>query len=192
MTDTISAAADDLRQQICEKVDRIKGDPAMGEIVKMQAALNGLEDFLNRPRTTLGALFGLDGGAAIAPMAAMQPDEFVNLPALDAAKRFLRKVGKPARPFSDIVRGVRSGGGVVNYEDKLRTQLVRSNDVKKVADDLFGLAEWYPARKGRPPAEGGSKAVRPASLADLNDDGEDEHEEVESPNAENAPPADNE
>ncbi len=187
MDDAISAAADNIREQIQEKVDQVKSNPLMAEIVKLQAALNGLETLLGRPTTPLAQFFGLDLSSTTAPSAAIAPDEYVNVPALDAAKRYLRKVGKPARPFADIVRGVRSGGGVVNYEDKLRIQMVRSNDVKKVGEDLFGLNEWYPARKGRPPAEGG-KAPRGTSLTELSDEGGDNdqpegEEENASPDA---------
>jgi hypothetical protein len=161
MSDTLSAAADTLREQIQEKVERVKADPLLAEIFKMQATLNGLEDLLGRARTVLPALFGFDAASGPAtPSAVIAIDEFVNLPALDAAKRYLRKAGKPARSFADIVRGVRAGGGVVNYEDKLKIQLVRSGDVKKVGDDSFGLAEWYPARKGRPPGEAGKATTK--------------------------------
>jgi len=186
MDDTILAAADTIRAQIQEKVDQVKSDPAMAEIVNLQSALNGLEAILGRPQSTLAQFFGLDrsvGGTPVGP--AIAPDEFVNLPALDAAKKFLRKVGRPARPFAEIVRGVRAGGGVVNYEDKFKTQMIRSNDVKKVGEDLFGLAEWYPARKGRPPSDGGGKTRTtintPEGEVEISDDDVDAGTENASP-----------
>jgi len=188
MDDAISAAADKLREQLAEKVDQLKTNPAMTEAIKLQTALNALEGVLNRPLTSLAQLFALDVGvAATVSAAVIAPDEFVNLPALDAAKKYLRKVGKPARQFNDILRGVRAGGGVVNHEDKLRIQLGRSNEVKKVGDDLYGLLDWYPARKGRPPAEGGK--MRAASLTEF---GDEEPGQTDDQEEENASPATNE
>ena len=169
MDDAISSAADNLRAQIQAKVDQVKSDPVMAELIKLQTALNALEAVLGRPATSLAQFFALESGGTPTMTTAIAPDEFVNLPMLDAAKRFLRKVGKPARPFGDVVRGVRAGGGLVNYEDKLKIQLVRSNDVKKVGEDLFGLADWYPARKGRPPADG-ARTTRAASLSEFTDE----------------------
>lgn len=190
MDHAIAAAADALRATIAAKVEEVKANPTMAEILRHHMALNSLEDVMGRPKTSLASLFALESSAGgAAPAISFPPDEFVNLPALDAAKRFLRKVGKPARPFADIVKGIRAGGGVVNYEDKLRAQLVRSNDVKKVGDDLWGLMEWYPARKGRPPAEANGKSqVRSANLVEA----VDEAPEDDVLEEENASPAANE
>ena len=136
----------------------------MGEVVKLLPILNGLETLLNHPRTTLGSLFAMDASAdAAGATVALQPDEFVHLPALDAAKKYLRMAGKPARPFNEIVEAIKTHGGEVGREDRLRIQLVRStSDIKKVGEDHFGLTIWYPARKGRPVGS----ANRPAGAED--------------------------
>ncbi len=179
MTDSIFAAVTSLREQIQTKVDAIKSDPAMAEILKLQKALNALEVLLGRSATSLSQVFALeegDGGGS----PSVAPDEFVHVPALDAAKRYLKKAGKPARPFAEIVAAIKAGGAVVTAEDRLRIQLVRStSEVKKVGDDLFGLLDWYPARKGRPPGSKG-RAV------DADDEPENPAEETESSGGDDA------
>lgn len=191
MTQSYLDAANDMKRDIAAKVATIKSSPEMVSVMAMLPLLNGMEALLNQPRTTLGALFALESteGAAT-PTLALQPDEFVNLPALEAAKKYLRMAGKPARPFREIVKAIKDHGGEVGREDRLKIQLVRStSDIKKVGEDRFGLTAWYPPRKGRPV---GSQNRQVGDV--LDDDVEDvelqpdaEADELE-PETENAPP----
>src|SRR6266702_6527734 len=112
MSQEIQTAADKLRGQIAEKVATIKGDPQMIEVIQLLAALNGLEPLLQQPKTTLSSFFALNGEAAsagsttVAAAEGRRPvitrDEFVHVPALEAAKRYLRKAERPARSLDEI------------------------------------------------------------------------------------------
>jgi hypothetical protein len=87
----------------------------------------------------------------------VEPDEFVGLDALDAAKKFLKKPRK-AVPFKDIVAAIRAGGGDPGSEQKLKVSLARSTwDIVKVGEDRFGLLEFYPHIKRGKKKNGASK-----------------------------------
>lgn len=150
MTDPLTTAAQKLKEEITEHVEEVKSNPLIAEILKKKKALNALEELLGLPTTKLGQILSLD--AEESAQVHVGPDEYVHLPMLDSAKAYLRKAGKPARTIEEIIEAIRRGGGVVSNEDRLKVQLVRSTgEIKKVGDGLFGLLEWYPARKGRPP-----------------------------------------
>lgn len=152
MTDPLNAAADKLKEEINEHVAELKASPLVVEIQKKQKALNALEELLGVPATKLGTILSLGTATEEGAPVEVGPDEFVHLPMLDAAKAYLKKAGKPARDIDEIIAAIRRGGGIVTAVDRLKTQLVRStSEVKKVSDTHFGLLEWYPARKGRPP-----------------------------------------
>jgi hypothetical protein len=180
MNQEMQSAAAALRRELGEKVAAIKNDPQMAEVMEMVRVLNGLEGLIQQSKTTLAQVFALEDGtatAAITPTVA--PDEFVHIAALEAAKRYLRKVGKPAREFREIVTAIKAGGGEVRDEAALRNSLIRSTaDIKKVSDSLFGLLEWYPARRGRPP---GSKSTNGQN--DAQDDGEQQQTQDAEENA---------
>src|SRR5437868_5815461 len=142
MSQEIQNAAEALRRQAAEKVEAIKGDPDFAAAIQVVAALNALEVLLHQPKTTLSALFALDAGEATGSGTAVVVDEFVNLSPLEAAKRYLEKIGRPARKLDEIISGIRSGGGEVTNKSSLRNQLNRSADVKAVAEDVFGLSGW--------------------------------------------------
>jgi hypothetical protein len=149
--DSYSQAADDMRRDIQQKVETIKDSPEMREITRLLPILNGLEQLLDHPPTSLSQLFALPGSPEASGAASLLPDTFVHMTTLDAAKKYLKIVGKPARPFREIVEAIKAHGGEVGREDRLRIQLVRSTaEVKKVGDDRYGLLEWYPSRRGRP------------------------------------------
>jgi hypothetical protein len=182
-------AANDLRRQITEKVTDIKSSPEMTAILQLVPLLNGLEALLGQPPTSLGALFALgesSAAGAIVQTAALRPDEFVHLPALEAAKRYLKKAGQPARPFKEIVEAIKTHGGEVGREDRLKIQLIRSTaDIKKVGDDLFGLLEWYPSRRGRPVGSGGARGTEVDAADESSSDASEHEKAIEE---ENAPP----
>jgi hypothetical protein len=43
MDDTLKAAAEQVKQQLRDKVEAIKGDPQVAELLKLQKGLNSLE-----------------------------------------------------------------------------------------------------------------------------------------------------
>jgi hypothetical protein len=158
MSQEIQNAADALRRQAAEKVEGIKGDPRLAEVIQVLTALNALEVLLQQPKTTLAALFAPETGGGAGPVmmtASVAVDEFVNLSPLEAAKQYLDKIGRPARNLDDIIKGIKAGGGDVPNKSALRNQLNRSAEVKAVSGDVFGLAAWYPKKRGRPVGSGG-------------------------------------
>lgn len=163
MTNPIQTAADDLKRQLAEKVEAMKSLPAMAEVLKLQQALNALEDVLAVQRTSLAEVFGLDAGVNVP----IRSDEFYGLSALDAAKKYLKKRGE-ARPLKEIIEAIRSGGGQPGSETDLRESLSRSTyQIAKVGQDLYGLVEFYPNLK-----RGKKKGGRRCGFRDLRDAGD--------------------
>jgi hypothetical protein len=159
MSNEIESAADAIRRTLSEKVSAVKNDPVIVEVIKNLTALNALESLLGLPKTTLSGLFDLGGElstTATTASVAIAPDEFVHIAPLEAAKRYLRKVQKPARPFTEIVKAIKAGGADVRDEGALKNQLVKSTSQIKQIGDLYGLLEWYPKKRGRPVGGGGS------------------------------------
>jgi hypothetical protein len=141
MSDTIRNTIAELKRQIAEQVAAIKADPKLVEILKLHQAVNTLENLLSERQTPLSEAFGLDSGTPT-----VKPGEFFGLTPLDAAKSYLKRRGE-AREFKDIVAAIRMGGVpiAVSEEDQLRVSLGRSTlEVAKIADDLYGLLEFYP------------------------------------------------
>ncbi len=139
MDDSIRLAAEKLRQELDQKVEKLKADPIMAEVLRLHTALNTLEDLLQEPHTSLAVIFGMDKSSEVQ----IRADEFYGLQPLEAAKKYLRKAGE-ARPFQEIVEAIVKGACRVSDEDTLRRSLIRSTaDVAKVSEDLFGLVEFY-------------------------------------------------
>lgn len=133
----------------------------MTALLRNLTGLNAIEDLMQVPRTSLGDLLGLGdlvaGGGS--QLSRVKFDEFVAMPALEAAKRYLRK-GGDARPFPEIVDAIKAGGGKVDGEEALRTGLSRSTlDIVKLGD-RYGLLEHYPRIQ-----RGGGKKRKAASDA---------------------------
>jgi hypothetical protein len=172
MSNEIINAAESLRRQAAEKVEAIKGDPRMTEVLQVLAALNALETLLQQPKTTMSALFALEiGESAPVTGSAFLLDEFVNVTPLEAAKKYLAKVGRPARNLDDIIKGIKAGGGEVTNRSVLRNQLNRSGEVKTIGDDVFGLTEWYPKKRGRPVGSGGASGSEAQDDEETTDEG---------------------
>ncbi|HEY4258284.1 MAG TPA: hypothetical protein VGM66_13810, partial [Candidatus Udaeobacter sp.] len=125
----------------------------MASIVKLHGAINQLEDLAGQKRTSLAMVLNFGTAAEETPDAEqrsairVEPHEFYGLDALEAAKRYLHKVG-PSRKsalFTDIVSAIKNGGGDPGNEDKLRLSLSRSTyEVAKIGDDRYGLLEFFP------------------------------------------------
>lgn len=139
MENPIRTSIATLRQEIDLKVEKIKADPTMAEILRLHNALNTLEDLIQEPHTNLAVIFGMDKSAGVH----IRADEFYGLQPHEAAKKYLRRAGE-ARPFQEIVEAIQKGGCRVSDEDTLRRSLIRSTaDVAKVSEDVFGLVEFY-------------------------------------------------
>jgi hypothetical protein len=84
---------------------------------------------------------------------AIQPDTFVGLNIAEAASKYLRTVGRPARTTEQVADALRRGGLSVTL-GSVSAILRRNNnsgegDVIKVGRGLWGLQEWYPGRPRR-------------------------------------------
>ena len=145
MSSPFETAAAEARRLAAEHAATLKEHPAMKELLRVHAGLNAIEDLMQQERTSLGDLLGLgdlaSGGGS--QLSRVKFDEFVATPALEAAKKYLRK-GSDARPFPEIVDAIRAGGGKVDDEEALRVGLSRSTlDIVKLGD-RYGLLEHYP------------------------------------------------
>src|SRR5439155_10537551 len=77
-------------------------------------------------------------------------DAFFRMTVPDAIKKFLKMVGKPARPVTEIVDGLNHGGLEVAYPT-VYTSLTRLKDKGVVkAGENWGLEEWYPPAPNKP------------------------------------------
>jgi uncharacterized protein YoaH (UPF0181 family) len=93
------------------------------------------------PRTSLSAIFALEDEKPSSDTVQVAAHDFFAMPALDAAKKYLKRKGIPTH-FDEIVAGIKAGGALFESEEKLRESLVRSTyEIKKVGD-MYGLTEW--------------------------------------------------
>lgn len=157
-----------------------------GELVRLLAVINSIEDDCGAPRTNLHdlSLAGapLEGGdtASQAPpkvpivrgaggVSQIRPDEYLGQDPLVAAKKYIERVGHSVA-FDEIAEAVQRGGAGVKGEwrKKLETGLIRSTaDVVKIRDGIFGLVKFYSQdqlanlRKLRRSGNPGGKRGRP-------------------------------
>lgn len=167
MSSALIAAIDELRDQLGEKIEEIKGDPKMAEILRLHAALNTMEGLIGATPTSLAAAFALE------PTMLVQPGEFYGMNALRAAKKLLKMKGKAGASFDEIVTGIKAGGAKVDSLEKLRVSLGRSTlDVAKVGLDHYSLLEFFPhvqrGKKGKAATE--SDAVESEELLSPNEE----------------------
>jgi hypothetical protein len=111
---------------------------------------------------------GVAGATATRP-AEIGPDTFTGLTILQAAERYLRMVGRPARTTEEIVEAVARGGLQKASPGSVATILIRSHNgegpVVRVQKGLFGLADWYPKRP--PKTKGSAKGVSDDATDDV-------------------------
>ena len=145
MSDAIRQAINQVRSDAEAQVEQLKSHPAMAELIRLHKGLNTLEDLAGDPITPLSALFGL-GDSQNAPAAAplVSVGEFYGLEPLEAAKRYLRKRGKPTT-FDQIVDGIEAGSCEVPNRATLKVSLARSTfEIAKLSDDTFGMLSGIP------------------------------------------------
>lgn len=186
---------DGIKVQIAAIVESIKTDPRLESLKKLQSALNNLEAVAGVPKTSLSALlsFDADDSENVSTTLSVSPHEFFGLEPLEAAKKYLRKVGpvRKSAHISDIIRAIHDGGGDPGPEDKLRVSLARSTfEVAKIGEDRFGLLEYFPhIKRGTPGRKKKTDAAADASgsavdSADDKDGTAKDLSESESPGAE--------
>ena len=162
MSDALISAANEVRAKVSKLVREILEDPRMSDLRKLLAGLNTLEDLCGQPKTAMAALFNFGSDAEID--VSIEPHEFYGKKPLDAAKRYLKKlgdVGRKSARFQDIVAAIRKGGCDLENEEKLKVSLARSTwDVGKIGDENFGLLEFFPDVKR------GKKGGRPRTTSE--------------------------
>lgn len=167
MSTTLQASIDELKESLQRLAEEIMHDPRIEEMRRLVATVNALEEFCKQPKTALATIlkFGDQDQKSEGGGINIEPDEFVGLEPLDAAKRYLKKVGRAAL-FQDIVAAIKSGGCNPGNQDKLKVSLGRSAwDVVKVGEDRFGLLDFYPHMKrgGKKKKNGTPKEMDPDS-----------------------------
>jgi hypothetical protein len=182
MSSPFEAAAAEARRQIQEHVDALKEHPSMREILRLHPGLNAIEQLMQQEPTSLGSLLGLSdlapGGSS--PLSRVRFDDFVGLPPLEAAKKYLKKA-TDARPFQEIVDAIKAGNGKIDSEDELRVGLSRSTlDIVKIGD-RYGLLEHYPhiKRGGKKRKESSTAIEKPEPADDAATSGEGDADTTE-------------
>jgi hypothetical protein len=142
-----TAISDSLKAQIVERVDILKSNPVMDEVLKLHLALNHVEDVEGAPRTSLAQLFGLEGssqGAETTPTTLVQAGQYFDKTPLDAAKDFLTRRGKSAT-LDEIIAALKTGSCDPGAREKFGLSLSRSTfNFVKLGDDLYDLLSRYP------------------------------------------------
>jgi hypothetical protein len=184
MSDTLIAASEEVKKKIQDLAQQILQDERMAELKKLLTGLNTLEDLCSQPQSQMGSFF--DFGQSDAGSSNIRPDEFYGLEPIQAAKRYLRKIGKSAS-LRDIVAALKSGGCDPGNDKAFAVSLARSTmEIAKIGDDLFGLVEFYPhlkrergprKKKGNGGAESPMATGDSASPEGSDDEAEDPEEE---------------
>lgn len=187
--DTVKAqleqALTGMRQNLESGIMELRDDPKMALIIESHRKLNDLENMLDRPKTSLAELFGLEvSDKNEAKFAPARIDEYYSLQPLEAAKRYLKKKGSAAT-LDEIVAAIKAGGCKVNSAANLRKTLTRSTwQVAKVGKDAFGLVEFYGGRKRAAKKDKGAEADAEADAE--NEDDSELNGETEGAEAEEA------
>jgi hypothetical protein len=166
-----SSIIDSLKVQLEQRVELLKNHPAMGELLKLHAALNHLEDVEGVPRTSIAQFFGLEGlgqsESITSPAQLVQPGQYLGWNASDAAKDFLTRRAKPAN-LDEIIAGLKMGSCDPGSRDKFGLSLARSTfSFVKLGDDLYDLLDRYPNEKAKRGSGGKRKSVNPARVEEI-------------------------
>ena len=145
MDENLSVAVEALRKKAASQAEILRSSPEMGELIKIHAALNTIEDLCGAERTGLSDLLGVaNSSKPIQREPLVRVGEFFGKQPLEAAKIYLRKKGQPAN-FNEIVDNLAFGSCEVVNKNELRVSLGRSTfEIAKLSEDDFGLLDWYP------------------------------------------------
>jgi hypothetical protein len=150
MNESLVAAAEEVKKRAVVLAQEIIQGDKMVELRKLVAGLNTLEDLCGQPKTALSLFFAFSEEEH---SVTISPEEFYDLDPLEAAKRYMKKLGAlglKSATVGQIVNAIREGGGDPGNEDKLRLSLARSTyEVAKIGDDRFGLVEVLGIKRER-------------------------------------------
>jgi hypothetical protein len=136
-------------------------------IESYEAKIASMQDAVAALKKARDALGGLSLGSQRATDTEIGPDAFTGMTIAEAAEKYLRIVGRPARTTENIVEGLMRGGLRKVSPASVASILVREHNsdgpVVRVQKGVFGLAAWYPRR---PPKTKGAKANGEEAEAD--------------------------
>lgn len=122
------------------------------KIVSLQEAVAALR----KAKEALGGAGGIGGARSEGEVGS---DTFTGMTIAEAAEKYLRIVGRPARTTDNIAEALARGGLRKVSPASVASILVREHNsdgqVVRVQKGVFGLASWYPRR---PPKTKGAKA----------------------------------
>jgi hypothetical protein len=133
-------------------------DFQMPEAVDYRAVLDDLKSrrtALDQAISAVEAIIGALGDGTLpsgATTKGIEADTFIGMNINQAAEKYLKIVGRPARTTEQIADALNKGGLTVSV-GSVSTILRRSDKgdaaVTKVGRALWGLADWYPNRPRR-------------------------------------------
>jgi len=137
----------------------------MADTVDYRAVLADLKARKAALDQAIAAIEGLAGegpsgiGSSVeGPSVPIHADTFVGLNITEAAAKYLRIMGRPARTTEQVADGLVRGG--LNVTQASVSSILRKNnrtgegEVIKVGRGLWGLQEWYPGRPRRSNRQG--------------------------------------
>lgn len=132
-------------------------------IAAIEAKIIALQEAVSALHKAKDALVGSGislGNSGSGDRTEIAPDEFTGMTIAEAAYKYLKKVGRPARTTEAIVEALTSGGLQRISPASVSTILFRGHNadapVVRIQKGLWGLAEWYPKRPpkiGRSPKD---------------------------------------
>lgn len=134
---------EDLKQQLAAK---------LADAAKTLAAINVIEEMIGVARTQMPSMYQLDDSATFGgpstsgKTTSIKADEYLGEEPVDAAKKYMRKVGHAVH-IDEIGEAISKGGAAIrgaDWKERLGNSLLRSTaDVIKVQDKTFGLVDFY-------------------------------------------------
>jgi len=139
---------EDLKKQLKTRLE---------EVGRILSAINTMEELFGQEKTSLQGL-GINLAEDI-PVgenvrvkvgrpqnADIRPDQFLGISPLDAAKKYLRTIGRAAH-VDEIANAVTRGSAAIKgagWREELEESLLRSTrEVVKVQEHIYGLTEFY-------------------------------------------------
>lgn len=122
-----------------------------GMIAALEAKVSALQEAILAIKKAKDAMGGLSTPSArIIGPTDIHPDTFTGMTIAEAAEKYLRMVGRPARPTESLVDALLKGGLQRVAPASVSSILVRVHNaegpVVRVQKGMWGLAEWYPKR----------------------------------------------
>jgi hypothetical protein len=164
MGDALENAVAELMGKIAERVGALQQDENWRELQRLYSGLGVLEELCGLPKTDLGSILGIVGDAG----PKIEKYQFVGIPPLDAAKRYLGMIApkQKAASLDEIISALATGGLTSVNRNDLRISLSRSTtEIYKAGEDIYGLLASFPQIKrgtpGRKKSANGAATVPP-------------------------------